>query len=210
MANTVAVSGSGRAAGAPDLLVVDFGVSVLRATVGQATGDASKLATVMIEELIAGGIARSDIQTTNYSIHPEYDYSGRVQRMVGYRVSNAVAARMRDLERAGAVIAAVTDAGGDAVVVNGVRFEIEDRAALIEQARRAAWSDAHGKAEQLAALAGVTLGAAVAIAEVDPSRPAPVMFARRAMAADMAESAVPLEGGELEVSVAISVEFSLG
>ena len=164
----------------------------------------------MIEQLADGGIARSDIQTTNYSIHPEHDYSGRVQRMVGYRVSNAVAVRMRDLERAGAVIAAVTEAGGAAVVVNGVRVEIEDRAALVEQARRAAWADARGKAEQLATLAGVTLGAAVSIAEVDPSRPAPVMFARRAMVADMAESSVPLEGGELEVSVAISVEFALG
>jgi uncharacterized protein len=210
MANTVAVSGSGRASGSPDLLVVDFGVSVLRSTVGQASADASRLAETMIDQLIAGGIARPDIQTTNYSIQPEYDYSGRVQRMVGYRVSNSVAARMRDLERAGAVISAVTDSAGDSVVVNGVRFEIEDRAALVEQARRAAWEDVYPKAEQLAALAGVNLGAAVSIAEVDPSRPPPVMFARRAMATDMAESSVPLEGGELEVSVAISVEFSLG
>src|SRR4030042_1433221 len=157
------VTGQGKVTGQPDVLKVILGVSVLRPTVDQATADAASLATAVIDALKASGVAEDDIQTTNYSIFPEYDWSGETQRLLGYRVNNEIQVKIRDLEQAGEIIDAATAAGGDATGVNSLSFSIEDNAELLQMARTAAWNDAEGKASPLAQLAGVELGAALSM-----------------------------------------------
>jgi uncharacterized protein len=209
MTNTITVSGSGSVSEAPDTLTLDLGVSVLAASVGGAAADAAARAGAVIDALTAGGVEGKDIQTANYSIQPEYDRSSNRQRLVGYRVSNTVAVRIRDIPSAGELIDAAASAGGDAVVVNGLSFEIEDTTALTRLAREAAWNDAADKAGQLAALAGVSLGTAVSISESvgwTPPRP----FAVRRAAMDVAMQSTPIEGGEQQVSVNIEVSFGIG
>ncbi|MCJ7779849.1 MAG: SIMPL domain-containing protein, partial [Acidimicrobiia bacterium] len=95
--NGVAVSGRGEVFGTPDTLEMSFGVSVLRPTVKQAVADAATLADQLISTLESSGVASDDVQTANYSIYPEYDYSGDEQKLVGYRVSNTVTAKIRDI-----------------------------------------------------------------------------------------------------------------
>ncbi|MBM3696253.1 MAG: DUF541 domain-containing protein, partial [Actinobacteria bacterium] len=70
------VSGQGKVTGKPDTLTVSLGVSVLRPTVDRATGDAAALAAAIIDALKGSGVAEADIQTANYTINPEYDWSG--------------------------------------------------------------------------------------------------------------------------------------
>jgi uncharacterized protein len=205
--STIAVSGSGTVSGAPDILMLDLGVSVLARSVGEATGQAAAAASAVIVALGASGVDSDDVQNTNYSIHPEFDYSRNVQRLIGYRVSNTVAVSVRDIAGAGAVIDAATAAGGDAVVVNGVRFDIEDDTSLLRQARAAAWNDAAARASQLAELAGVGLGRAVSITESAGWTPSPILPRRAAL--DMAAESTPIQGGQQQVSVNIDVAFAI-
>jgi uncharacterized protein len=204
---SIAVTGSGTVSGAPDTLMLDLAVSVLARSVGEATGQAANAASAVIAALGASGVDSDDVQTTNYSIHPEFDYSRNVQRLIGYRVSNTVAVSVRDIAGAGAVIDAATAAGGDAVVVNGVRFDIEDDTSLLRQARAAAWNDALAKASQLAELAGVGLGRAVSITESAGWTPSPILPRRAAL--DMAVESTPIQGGQQQVSVNIDVAFAI-
>jgi uncharacterized protein YggE len=202
------VTGQGKVTGRPDTLQVNLGVSVLRPTVDQATGDAAVLAAAVIDALQAGGVAEEDIQTANYSIYPEYDWSGETQRLLGYRVNNEVRAKIRDLNNAGSIIDAATAAGGDAAVVSGLSFSIEDNTELLQMARTAAWNDAEGKARQLAQLAGVDLGAAISITESINYETPPIYYER-----DMAtagESSTPIESGTQDVTVVVQVTFALG
>jgi len=164
-ASGIAVSGTGEVYGTPDTLQMRFGVSVLRPTVEQAVGDAAALAEGLIASLGSAGVAADDIQTANYSINPEYDYSSDQRRLIGYRVDNTVVAKIRDLDSAGSVIDATVSSVGDEIQVSGVSFSIEDDTELIAAARTAAWDDALAKAEQLATLAGIELGEAVMISE---------------------------------------------
>ena len=62
----------------------------------------------IIDALKGGGVSADDIQTANYSIYPEYDYSGQTQRLTGYRVSNDLTVKIRNLDSAGALIPGVT------------------------------------------------------------------------------------------------------
>ncbi|MBA2338716.1 MAG: SIMPL domain-containing protein [Acidimicrobiia bacterium] len=202
----ISVTGEGRVAGTPDVLTVDLGVSVLGDTAQQAIADAADLAARVITILEQAGVAPGDRQTTSYAVHPEYDYSGERQRLVGYRVTNALAVKLRDLQQAGALLDQVTAAGGDDVVVHGIRFDLEDNQAMLEDARTAAWNDARAKAEQLAALAGVTLGDPLSMVErLDPiSQP---IYARTEA---LDETATPIEPGEVDVVVRVDVRFAIG
>jgi uncharacterized protein YggE len=204
----ITVSGEGRVAGTPDTLTLTIGINLERDTVSQATEDAARLATGLIDALVAEGIAETDIQTANYSIYPEYDYRNDTRRLIGYRVSNEVRVKIRDLARAGEIIDRAGSQGGNEVVMQGLGFSREDNDLLVVSAREAAWQDARGKAEQLARLAGVTLGAPTMISE---SFSAPPPIQRVAFAEDAAGGfATPIQPGELDVSVTIQVTFGLG
>ena len=206
-ATGIAVSGAGEVYGTPDTLQMRFGVSVLRPTVDEAVGDAAALADGLISSLESSGVAQEDIQTANYSINPEYDYSGDQRRLVGYRVNNTVVAKIRDLDSAGSVIDATVASVGDEIQVSGVSFSIEDDTELIAAARTAAWDDALAKAEQLATLAGIELGEAVMISE-SFSSPAPLPVYRDFAAADEAAFETPIEAGQQQVAVTLQVRFS--
>ena len=206
-ASGIAVSGTGEVYGTPDTLQMRFGVSVLRPTVEQAVGDAAALAEGLISSLESAGVAADDIQTANYSINPEYDYSSDQRRLIGYRVDNTVVAKIRDLDSAGTVIDATVTSVGDEIQVSGVSFSIEDDTELIAAARTAAWDDALAKAEQLATLAGIELGQAVMISESFAS-PTPLPVYRDFAAADEAVFETPIEAGQQQVAVTLQVRFA--
>lgn len=206
-ASGIAVSGTGEVYGTPDTLQMRFGVSVLRPTVEQAVGDAAGLAEGLISSLESAGVAEADIQTANYSINPEYDYSGDQRRLIGYRVDNTVIAKIRDLDSAGSVIDATVASVGDEIQVSGVSFSIEDDTELIAAARTAAWDDARTKAEQLATLAGIELGEAVMISE-SFSSPVPLPVYRDFAVADEAIFETPIEAGQQQVAVTLQVRFA--
>ncbi|HMT22557.1 MAG TPA: SIMPL domain-containing protein, partial [Promineifilum sp.] len=104
-------------------------------------------------------------QTTNYSLYAEQIYGDRgPEGIAGYRISNQVNVKIRDIALVGDVLAAVTEAGANAIY--GVNFSVADPAALEAEARAAAMDDARKRAESLAELGGVALGDIQVISEV--------------------------------------------
>ncbi|MBT8198404.1 MAG: SIMPL domain-containing protein [Acidimicrobiia bacterium] len=204
----ITVSGLGKVTGTPDTLTLSIGVSVLRDSVSDAIDVAAAKADALLTRLRAFGIADEDFQTSNFSIHPEYDWRNDQRRLTGYRVTNQLTVKIRDLDRAGEIVEAAAEEAGDEVVVNGVSFSIEDNEAMIQAARDAAWADAFGKASQLADLAGVALGAPTAITETFSPSPSPLVYAERMAAYDAA--ATPIEAGSEQVTVSVTVVFAIG
>jgi uncharacterized protein YggE len=203
----ITVSGIGVASGVPDTVEVDLGVSVLADTVAAANETAAERGQVVISALTAGGIPESDMTTSDYTIQPEYDYSGNERRMIGYRVGNMVRAKVRDVRRVGQIIDSVTAAGADHTEIDGIRFGMEDDTALQAAAREAAWNDAVARATQLAALSGQRLGPATSIRETAKSPVAPVrMMADMAMAE---RAPTQIQPGTSVVMVTLEVVFAL-
>ena len=200
------VDGRASVSGAPDTLTVDIGVEVMERTVSEAVEHASVLADSLISALEAEGIATADIQTAQFSIFPEYDFRSDHERIIGYRVSNFLTVRVRDIGSAGDVIDAAAVAGGDAVRIHGLRFVLEDNEALVRAAREAAWQDALDKAQQLADLSGRRLGPAQTITE----SLVPALNPLRGFAFEGAAAfSTRIEPGELMVNVSIQVQFSM-
>jgi uncharacterized protein YggE len=204
-AKTITVTGNGAASGAPDVCRVNLGVSVARAGVGEAASEADAALQAMLAVLTAKGVTKEDVRTVDYGIHPEYEHRPEGGRFIGFRVRNQVEALVKKTDDVGEVLTAVVAAGGDAVEVQGISFEVSDPATLLAQARDQAWADAIAKAGQLARLAGAKLGAARRIEEGRAAPPGPLPMARLAMA-----ETTPIEAGTSTLRVTLTVTFDIG
>jgi uncharacterized protein YggE len=184
---------------APDRAWVTVGAESRARTPQEAQRLNTEAMTAVIDRLKAAGIAPDAIQTTGYTLQPEFDYAGGKQNLRGYVARNQVQVRVDALAKTGDVIGAVVASG--ATTVSGVRFDLKDRDTVEREALRIAVRDARRRADAAASGAGVEIDRVIRIeehrdmGEIDRPMPIPVMAAAR----EVAQSAVPLEGGEIEV-----------
>ncbi len=204
--NGITVTGHGEVSGPPDVVTVGIGVSVRRETAAEAIRAAASRAEALIAALSLHRIDRADLRTSHYAVAPEYDHRGERPRRTGYRVENTLAVRIEDVDRSGLILDAATAAVGDDIRIDRITFSADDNGELLSAARTSAWEDALGKARQLAALSGVTLGKPVSIVESHggPAPPGPRVARMEAMVA-----ATPIEGGQQSIAVDLEVTFAI-
>ena len=214
------VTGEGTLTMEPDLAVLNIGVETTGETVGEANGDAARAMDAIVSALRDRGIEGVDVQTRSFNIFPMYEYgevfeNGRrinKQTLVGYRVSNSVSVKIRELEAVGNVIDEVASAGGDATRINGISFTVEDPKPFMEQLREMAVIDAIAKADQFAFLTNVVRGSLVFISESgrggsvvqNQSFDGHIAFAEAAPA-----PSTSISGGELELQLSVQVVFGI-
>ncbi|MGB6837166.1 MAG: SIMPL domain-containing protein [Dehalococcoidia bacterium] len=208
-AEGISVSGSGSAFGAPDVAVLQMGVSVLKPSVKEARQQAASAMQDVVDSMKDNGIEEKDIQTTRFSVHAEYDYRNDRQELRGFRVTNIVTAKLRDIDKTGDVLDDVIEAGADLVEVQSVNFTIDDPDELREEARREAVDDARQKAETLAELAGVDMGKPLSITEAGGRVPISYRGATEMAVPLPDEAPTPIEVGELEVSIDVQIVYAI-
>jgi uncharacterized protein len=206
----ITVSGEGKVSGEPDLALITIGVSTLRPTVAEARDAAATALTGILDSMRATGVADDDIQTSQLSIYPEYDYNDGNQRLRGFRVNNTVTAKLRDIDATSDVVDGAITAGGDETTIQSIAFTIDNPESLRQQAREAAVADAKKKAETLASASGVQVGQPVNISESGGYQP-PIAYDRAAGADESLQPApsTPIEPGELDVIINVSVTWEI-
>jgi len=205
----ITVSGEGSVYGAPDVAIATLGVQADAATVGEARSKAAESMDAMVASLKAGGVDEKDIQTTQYSVDARYDYSNNKQTIIGFTVSNIATAKIRDIDKTGELVDAAVTAGGDQARVQGLTFTIDDPSVLQDEARTKAMADAKSRAETLAQAAGVELGKPRSINE--SGGPTPIYYdeMRAGFALEAAAPGTPIETGQLQVQVQVSVVYEM-
>lgn len=207
------VTGRGEVAAVPDILNLSLGIEARKATVEQAQSQAAAAMNRVLETLKDNGIAEKDIQTQRFSISPitKWDRERDEPITTGYRVTNIVVAKIRDLDKAGGIIDAVAKAGGDLTRINSLGFSIDDPSPYQEKAREEAMADALLKARQLAQLGGVTLGKATYISE-QVAMP-PIIYQERFAAESMmpapTPAPTPVAPGGLTISATVQVTYAI-
>ncbi len=76
--NTITINGTGEVLAVPDIATFSFSVTESAKLLPDAQDAASKKMNSVISALKALGIAEKDIQTTNYSSYPKYEYQNAV------------------------------------------------------------------------------------------------------------------------------------
>lgn len=210
--HTISVSGTGTVTLKPDVADLQLGVLVNRSTVKAAQADAAGAMTRVIAALKALGIADKDIQTSNVSLQPTYDYSTNTNppRITGYQMSNSLTVTVRDLTQLGAAIDNSLAAG--ATSLDGVTFRVADQTAAEAQARQAAMAEAKSKADTLAAASGVSINGVASISETSAPIPYPVMYGAAAAPAaiDGSKVATPVQSGTTDVTITVAVVYLIG
>lgn len=211
------VSGTGKVTVTPDVATLQLGIEAQEASVGEAQAKASEAMDKVMTALTSNGVAEKDVQTQYFRIRQRtrWDEAQQQEVVIGYRVTNQVVAKIRDMDKVSTVIDAVVAAGGDYTRINNLNFAVDDPSAYYDEAREKAMADAKDKAEQIASLAGMKLGDPTYISEgiVTPvsrgavyglSAPMPVPAPAPAPA-----PAPSISPGEIEISVNMQIAYSI-
>jgi uncharacterized protein YggE len=215
LAHTITVDGEATIYVDPDHAGIDFGVDTSALTVGQALKANNAKMNGVLDALRADGVARADIQTTQFSIvplHPlvkgatyqQYDYAV----VSGYEVTNKITVTLSDLTKVGSVVDAAANAGANSS--NSVIFEIKNRDELLDKVRAQAMRNAKHKADMLANAVGAQVGALITVGNTNV----------RSMESEMAPPAPPpppppppggtaILPGQLSVSANVTAVFAL-
>jgi uncharacterized protein YggE len=204
--HTISVTGSGKVTVVPDLATIRLGVVIERNTAKAARQAAAEAMTNVVAAIKALGIDERDIATSSISLQPVYDYSnnGDKPRIRGYQLQNAVTVTVRDLDKLGDVLDNSVVSG--ATSVDGITFDVADRAAAEQKAREAAVTDARAKADTLAKGVGVSISGVASMSETVST---PMWYGREmaagALAADAAQT--PVMAGTTDVTIDVQVTF---
>ena len=207
------VTGEGEATAVPDVATLRLGVEATQDTVEEAQTQVAEAMDGVMTALKDNGVAEKDIQTQYFSIRQitRWDRDEDEEVVIGYRVSNIVTAKIREVEEASSVIDAVVEAGGDLVRVDDISFSVDDPSPYYREAREEAVADAEAKAEQLAKAAGVRLGEPTYISEstyiTPPIFPRATMEAVPVPGMEMPET--PISPGEMEIRATVQVVYSI-
>jgi uncharacterized protein YggE len=199
----ISVTGEASVSVPPDLAEIDGGVTSEAKTAREASEANNAAMGKVLQALKGAGLEDKDIRTSRLSLQPQSapNRSGP-SAIAGYRASNRVTIRVRDVTKVANVIDTLVGAGANEI--GGINFVVSQASKLLDEARERAVADARRKAEIYAKAAGVTLGAPLSISEAGNSAPAPY----RRMAAGMAASA-PVAQGEETLAVTVSVSWAI-
>ena len=149
------------------------------------------------------------IRTTSYELHPEFDYANNRQTLRGYVARNAIEVRVDEIARIGDVLGAAVGSG--ATTVSGLRFDLRDRAGAEREALRLAVQDARGRADAVAAGAGVQV---VGVQRVEEQRmfepgPRPMYREVAVMGSRAADAPPPITPGTIEIRSIVTMTVTV-
>ncbi len=201
MPPTITTHGSGSAEHAPDAMVLRMAAVAVAPSVTEALGQVADLVSRV------GDAARATepgvtVGSTGLQVWQQRDSRGAP---AGFEARHSLRVACPVLNRAGAVVDALSSALGDAFVLDGIEPRISDPERLGVEARARAFADAEAKAEELASLSGARLGRVVAVVEGGPGGVAPRPMGK----AMMASADTAFEPGTQAVGATISVTWEI-
>ncbi|MFC1954982.1 SIMPL domain-containing protein [Chloroflexota bacterium] len=207
------ISGKGEVSAVPDLATLRLGIEAQETTVAVAQSQAAEAMDKVMVALVDSGVAEKDIQTQYFNIRrvTRWDNVKEQEVVVGYRVTNMVTAKIREMDKIGSVVDVVAVAGGDLTRVDSISFSVEDPSIYHQEAREKAMVDVEAKAKQLAELAGVKLGRPTYITESAymPSQ----VYAQGMVRAEAMPAPMPVETsispGEMIISLTVQLAYAV-
>ena len=198
---SVSVTGEATISKAPDIAVLQAGVTGQAKTARDAMSASAKSMAAVLVALKDAGIAENDIQTSRLSLRPIREPNRNPATIIAVEASSQLTVRLRDITKSADVLDKMIGAGAN--LVTGIHFEVSETSKLLDQARAEAVADAKRKAEIYAKAAGVSLGRPLSISEGHVARPMSPRLAMREAAA------MPIQPGEEKIGITVQVSYEL-
>lgn len=206
MERTITVNGYGKITGNNDIAVTTIGYSNTDKDVARAQAANKLVMDKVFADLKSMGIVDKDLQS-DYTIYPEYNYTqDRGQQLVGYKVTDSITVKIRDLSKISNVLNLAGKYGANNV--SGLSFTIDDPENLKGQAREKALGDAKQKASYLGSSLGLRLGRVVSYNEYEGGSVSDVYSMKAYNGAEGGGAApISVSGGSKDVVMNVSVTY---
>jgi uncharacterized protein YggE len=200
---TIITTGEAIVRRAPDVAYLTLAVESRAKNPRDAQRQNAEAAANVQRQLANVGVPRDAQRTLGLWLDQEFDNVNGRRVARDFVARNTIEVRIDDLARAGEIADAVVQGG--ATSLNGIRFDLKDRAAVERDALRAAVVDARARADAAAAGAGGTIDRILKIedARSDAAPPRPVM-----MRAEAAPSTA-IEPGLIEIRAQVALTVSM-
>jgi uncharacterized protein YggE len=205
---TVRAHGTATVTAKPDQVRIDVGVVTQAQTAQAAAAENAKQLSQALAELKKVAGAGAQIQTSSYSVNPNYRYpkDGGSPTITGYTATNIVQVTSPDIANASKIIDTATRTGAN--TIHGVQFTLKDEQTVRSQALGEAVRQARANAEAMASALGLKIASVLNIEDSasPPFQPVREMMQARAAAADVS---TPVEPGEIRVTANVTVTAAL-
>ncbi len=195
----------------PDTAHVNTGVETSAKSAQEAVDQNSEIMDKIINTLVSDGISKKDIQTTNFSVQPQYESyksssaKNRSPQIIAYRVINSVQIKIKKLKKLGTILDKLVNTGSNRI--NSISFSHSKAEQYLDQARQKAVYKAKARAKLYAKASRVRLGRILSISEgrsIAPS--APVV---RSRSFSRAESSVPIQAGSQSLKIYVTMSWAI-
>ncbi|NCO04514.1 MAG: SIMPL domain-containing protein [Candidatus Magasanikbacteria bacterium] len=205
----ITIEAEGKVTATPDIATVTMGLSKQGTTVAEAQEQNTTIMNTLIERLTALGIAKEDIQTTNYNVYPQYNYTEEEGQVItGYNVSQNVTVKIRNVDISSQVLALSGELGLNQI--GGLQFSIDDTDVYIAQAREEALKKVKEKAGLLSSQLGVNIVSVVSYNEYNREDGYPPYAAYSEYDSLARGGSVPsVEEGSTDIILNVSVTFEI-
>jgi uncharacterized protein YggE len=211
---TVTVGGEAEDNARPDIAILTLHVTGDRPTANDASNENARVTMAVIDGLKTSGVEAKDISTVAFSLIPlmveqRDPKTNQTIKFVpsGFRASNTLQVRVREIDRAGAYITTSVQNGA---LYQGIAYDLSDREAREDKLRIKAVENAMHRASLLAEGAHLKLGPLRSLSDTASGpMPQPRVFARAMNAAADAVAPLPIEPGEISLSQSVNGTWEL-
>lgn len=205
---SITITASGEAKAVPDIATFSFAADQTGKDVNEAQSKMSAIANKAVDFVKSKGVDPKDIQTSDYSANPQYDYTDGKQVLTGYEARENITVKVRDTSKAGDILSGIGGLGVSEI--SNLSFESDDPDTLQQQAIDDAINNAKNKAAHLSSEAGFKIGRLIGFsedAESTPPGPTP-LFDKAAMSATPVVSP-EIQTGQNTVTASVTLTYEI-
>lgn len=205
---TISSSGTSTIKSMPDEASLYIRIDTIKQSADESKKQNSEISNKILYELYKLGIEKKDIETSQYNIYEEFDWSQEGRKSLGYKTQNILKLKLKDFDLIGKAVDAATSAG--ATGIDSINFELSDekQREIKKEALTKASQDARAKAEATVSGLNIKLGDIVSITGSNYDyRPYPLYAKDSGIA--LAEATTNIMPKELEVTANVEVVFEL-
>lgn len=201
----------------PDTLGVYMNVLGKGKDLQDAKAEHDKIIGKLKLAIINSGFKESEIQTLNYNVYQDYDYSLGRAISKGYVVSEQVIVKTKDFDKTGIIIDKAIEADA---LVQSINFELsqEKQNEVKAEALKEAGKDAERKAKAIAEGVGKRIGRLISVSSQDFYYPGPVPYYEKVAGglvdsvsdnSEAVRAAKSITPGEIEINAQISAKYKI-
>lgn len=211
--NLILTQGMAEVMGQNDSARISVAVVTQGRNLEQVSSENAGKTKAVIQAIKGLNIKDLKLKTSNYRVTPQRDYKARPPKIKGYEVHNAIEITLEGFEpeplsgHVSMMIGKALESGSNNI--NHIQFYIKNKSALEKEALKQSTQQAMDRARTLAEAAGVKLKRIVSLSTQPIHIPTRQHMLRAAGMKTEASAAPPIEIGESQIRVQVSIAYEI-